>query len=429
MTAKPKVLIYTDCFIYGGSERLMVFLLKNKKLNEEFDFMLAFRNHKEYFRSLSHDIKNLKIDVTLYPLFALSNATFFNKLNRSSLPIVIRNIIKIPFFLLEKTGLYFAVNFLLFTIFIRKIRPQIIHVNNGGYPGAPSCNQFVVAAKACGVNAIVYQVNNIAFSTTNPFSLLYDRFINKRVKYFITASVKAGNALVEKRKFSKEKIVQIPNTVFTEKVTKTRIDILEELQWQEDSFIIVQVAFLTARKGQINLIKAVERLRFGNSSDLSNKIKLILVGNGEDEQMLRQFVFEKGLSDVVCFAGYRLDSVNYINACDIFALPSIANEDMPLSLLTAMSYGKPVLATRFAGIAEVITDKENGLLLDPISETIVEKIRASITELYTKPDMRINLACNAKKTFYEQFSEDIYAQRLSNLYACSSMIKSKQFNN
>jgi hypothetical protein len=51
MTAKPKVLIYTDCFIYGGSERLMVFLLKNKKLNDEFDFMLAFRNHKEYFRS------------------------------------------------------------------------------------------------------------------------------------------------------------------------------------------------------------------------------------------------------------------------------------------------------------------------------------------------------------------------------------------
>jgi len=426
---KPKVLIYTDCFIYGGSERLMIFLLKNKKLNEEFDLILAFRNHREYFKSLSQDIKNLNINATLCPLFVLSNATFFNKLNRSKLSSLIKNAIKLPLFFLDQAGVYFVINFLLFIVFIKKISPQIIHVNNGGYPGARSCNQFVLAATTWGVRAIVYQINNIAFSTINPFSSLYDRMINKHVKYFITASLKAGNALIEKRKFSKEKIVQIPNTVFTEKVTKTRIDILEELQWQEDSFIIVQVAFLTARKGQINLIKAVERLRFGNSSDLSNKIKLILVGNGEDEQMLRQFVFEKGLSDVVCFAGYRLDSVNYINACDIFALPSIANEDMPLSLLTAMSYGKPVLATRFAGIAEVITDKENGLLLDPISETIVEKIRASITELYTKPDMRINLACNAKKTFYEQFSEDIYAQRLSNLYACSSMIKSKQFNN
>src|SRR5205809_6363869 len=104
----------------------------------------------------------------------------------------------------------------------------------------------------CGMHSIVYQVNNIAFTAVNPFSSLYDHVINKYVKYFITASVKAGNALIEKRKFSKEKVVQIPNTVLPEKVTKTRISILEELQWPEDSFIIVQVAFLTARKGQIN---------------------------------------------------------------------------------------------------------------------------------------------------------------------------------
>jgi glycosyltransferase involved in cell wall biosynthesis len=414
---KPKVLIYTDCFIYGGSERLMIFLLKNKKLNEEFDLMVAFRNHKEYFKNLTDDIKNLKINIVSYPLFAFSNATFFNKLNRSALPEVIKNIIKIPFFLLEKSGLYFVINFLLFILFIRKVRPQIIHVNNGGYPGARSCNQFVLAARMCGVHAIVYQVNNIAFGTANPFSSWCDKFINKYVKYFITASAKAGNALIEKRKFSEEKIVQIPNTVLPEKVTKTRMKILEELQWQEDSFIVVQVAFLTSRKGQVNLIKAVQRLRDEHTSDLSDKIKLILVGDGEDEKVLRKFVSEKNLNDVVYFAGYRSDSVNYINACDIFALPSIANEDMPLSLLTAMSYEKPILATHFAGIAEVITNRENGLLLAPKAETIVEEICNSITELYISPCMRKKLALNAKKAFHELFSEDIYAKRLSNLYA------------
>jgi glycosyltransferase involved in cell wall biosynthesis len=414
---KPKVLIYTDCFIYGGSERLMIFLLKNKKLNEEFDLILAFRNHREYFKSLLHDTKNLNINTTLCPLFVLSNATFFNKLNRSKLPSVIKNAIKLPPFFLDKAGIYLIINFLLFIVFIKKISPQIIHVNNGGYPGARSCNQFVLAAKACGVRAIVYQVNNIAFSTINPFSSLFDRMINKYVKYFITASLKAGNALIEKRKFSKEKIVQIPNTVLPEKVTKTRINILEELQWQKDSFVVVQVAFLTARKGQINLIKAIHRLKDECTSGLSDKIKLILVGNGEDEQMLCQYVSEKKLNNVVYFAGYRSDSVNYINACDIFALPSMANEDMPLSLLTAMSCSKPILATRFAGIAEVIADRENGLLLEQNPETIIEEICASITELYANPDMRVNLARNATKTFHAQFSEDIYGKRLSNLYA------------
>src|SRR6266542_3735634 len=360
MMEKPKVLIYTDCFVYGGSERLMIFLLKNKKLNEEFDLLFAFRNHKEYFKSLSDDIKNLKINIAVYPLFGLANATFFNKLNRSKLPLLVKNIIKLPFFLLQKSGIYFVVNF---------------------------------------------------------FSFLYDKFIYKYVKYFITASIKAGDALIEKRKFNKEKIVQIPNTVLLETVTKTRMNILEELQWQESSFIVVQVAFLTGRKGQINVINAVQLLRDERTPDLSDKIKLILVGDGEDEQLLRKFVSEKDINDAVCFAGYRSDSVNYINACDIFALPSIANEDMPLSLLTAMSYGKPILATNFAGIAEVISDRENGLLLDPNPETIVEKICTSITELYTKPDVRISLAHNAKKTFHERFSEDIYAKRLSNLYA------------
>src|SRR5205809_4170514 len=181
-TKKPKVLIYTDCFIYGGSERLMVFLLKNEKLNDEFDLMLAIRNIKEYYKGLANDIKNMKINIAPYPLFILFNATFFNKLNRSELPLPITSIIKLPLFFLDRLGIYFIINFLLFIFFIKKIRPQIIHVNNGGYPGAGSCNQFVLAGKMCGMHSIVYQVNNIAFTTVNLFSSLYDRVINKYVK-------------------------------------------------------------------------------------------------------------------------------------------------------------------------------------------------------------------------------------------------------
>ena len=96
---------------------------------------------------------------------------------------------------------------------------------------------------------------------------------------------------------------------------------------------------------------------------------------------------------------------------------------MPLSLLTAMSYGKPVLATGFAGIAEVITDSENGLLLEPTPGTLVHEICTSLTKLYINPGMRMNLGCNAIKTFHEQFSEDIYGKRLSNLYAAVTVTK------
>ncbi|MEP6681994.1 MAG: hypothetical protein ABJA35_01995, partial [Parafilimonas sp.] len=190
---KIKVLIYSDCHIYGGSERLMSFLLKNKTINEEFDLIYAFRNHKEYKQDLFNDFKNLKINNKAYPLFVLSNGTLFYKLNNSKLPLPVKNIIKLPFWILQTAGVYFLFNFLYFVFFIKKIKPQIIHVNNGGYPGARSCNHFVFAARFSNINSIIYQVNNIAFSTKNFFYITRDKLINKYVKYFITASAKAGS--------------------------------------------------------------------------------------------------------------------------------------------------------------------------------------------------------------------------------------------
>jgi glycosyltransferase involved in cell wall biosynthesis len=416
---KMKVLIYTDCYIYGGSERLMSFLLRNKKINEEFDLVFAFRNHKEYKKGLLNDFKNLKIKINPHPLFVLSNATLFYKLNSLKLSQLIKKIIKLPFFILQVSGLYFLFNFFSFIFFIKKINPEIIHVNNGGYPGASSCNHFVFASRFINLNSIVYQINNIAFPTTNSLRLLYDKLINRYVKYFITASAKAGIALIENRNFSQEKIVQIPNTILLEKLTAKKEDILKIYKWDDDIFLLVQVAFLTNRKGQFYLLNAINEIRKQSIPDLSEKIKLILVGNGEDEPILRKYVIENNLDDTIIFAGYKADSVNYINACDVFVLPSIANEDMPLSLLTAMSLGKPIVATHFAGIAEAIINKKSGLLLDPKTECLSANLSTSIIELYKNPALRLKLANNARLTFNNKYSEDIYAQRIINLYNLS----------
>jgi len=414
-----KVLIYTDCYIYGGSERLMSFLLKNKKINEEFDLVFAFRNHKKYKEDLLNDFRNLKISIQPHPLFVLSNSTLFYKVNALKVSQLLKSLIKLPFFILQVSGLYFLFNFIQFIFFIKKINPQIIHVNNGGYPGALSCNHFVFAAKFANLNSILYQVNNIAFSTNNFVSSSWNKLINKYVKYFITASAKAGNALVEKRNFSERKIIQIPNTILLEKLTAKKEDILKLYNLKEDVFLLVQVAFLTNRKGQLYLLKAINKIKNDGEFGLLEKIKLILVGNGEDEPMLRQYVIDNNLSDVVFFAGYRPDSANYINACDVFVLSSIANEDMPLSILTAMSLGKPIIATHFAGMAEAITNRQNGLLLDPGTGALGNNLSAAIVELYKNPVLRLQLGTNACLTFNNKYSEDIYAQRIINLYNLS----------
>jgi len=419
LMAAPTVLIYSDCYIYGGSERLMVFLLNNKKITEKFNLVFAYRRHKDYTKGLLNDFKNFKIPIKPHPLIIFSNETIFYKINSSNLLPVIKNIIKVPFFCMQVCGLYFVFNVICFFFFIKKINPEIIHVNNGGYPGALACNHFVFSATLNFKKSIVYQVNNIAYKPKNLFYSFYNGLINEWVKYFITASIKAGDALCNNGKFSKKKIIQIPNSIPAEKITLTRDEILKSLKLNTDAFLLVQVAFLTNRKGQLYLIKAIELLRKEYTAGLSDKIKLILVGDGEDESILRKYITEHALDDTVLLTGYRPDAANYINACDVFVLPSIANEDMPLSLLTAMSLGKPVIASSFAGIAEAVEDKKNGLLLNPNAETLPADLHDSIKELYFNSNLKLELGKNALTAFMENYSETIYAQRIISLYNLS----------
>jgi len=52
---KHKILIFSDCYIYGGSEKLMAFLLKNEILNENFIFLYGYRKYKGYEIGLKNE--------------------------------------------------------------------------------------------------------------------------------------------------------------------------------------------------------------------------------------------------------------------------------------------------------------------------------------------------------------------------------------
>ena len=66
----------------------------------------------------------------------------------------------------------------------------------------------------------------------------------------------------------------------------------------------------------------------------------------------------------VHFAGARRDLGNILDAIDMFVMPSLW-EGLPLSLVLAMGAGLPVVASRVAGIPEVVQDNVSGLLVDP----------------------------------------------------------------
>jgi len=407
-----KILIFSDCYIYGGSERLMVFLLKNEILNKNNILLFAYRKHKDYEKGLENEgILDRKSN---YPLRLLSNETLYLKINDIIKSNFFRKMVKIPFYLIEKVGVYFIWNLIVTMYFLVKIKPEIIHINNGGYPAAKSCNIMVVANYLTIKSKVIYQVNNQAKERQGFFERFYDEFVHKNVGVFINASHKAKEQLVQKRNFDPEKILVVNNSVQLPEVKLDKKQIYKLLNIPEDSFLIVEVAFLSERKGQRYLIETLNEL-FKNQSLAKEKVFCAFVGNGEDEAFLRDYINELGLSSNIFLLGYRSNSEDFLDACDLFILPSIKDEDMPLVILSALGYGKPIISTDFAGISQVIESGVNGILIKNDLETFVYNLSREINRLYNDQELRTKLGTNAKKTFVN-YSPESYGTALQKIY-------------
>ena len=114
---KQKILIFSDCYIYGGSEKLMAFLLKNEILNENFTFLYGYRKHKGYEIGLENE-KLLGRNGN-FPLVLLSNETLYHQINSLSIFSLLKKILKVPFFLLEKLRFYFIWNLLVLMYLVK----------------------------------------------------------------------------------------------------------------------------------------------------------------------------------------------------------------------------------------------------------------------------------------------------------------------
>ena len=132
-------------------------------------------------------------------------------------------------------------------------------------------------------------------------------------------------------------------------------------QWvlNEGYFIFGSVGRLDPIKGTSYLIEAMALL-----VKKYPKSQLLLVGEGSQRERLKKQCINLGLGAFVKFTGYQKDPAPFIEIMDVFILPSL-NEGMGRVILEAMTYGKPVIATKVGGIPELVEDGKNGILVNP----------------------------------------------------------------
>ncbi len=296
---------------------------------------------------------------------------------------------------------------------IRRRAPEIVHVNNGGFPGAGSCNAAAIAAKLAGVPHVVYVVNNQAYgygSLRRLFDYPIDRVAARCVSRFVTGSTAACQRLTEVLRLPTGKAIAIPNGIAERQRDETPEQTRRRLGIEPDDVLIVSVGALETRKGHHILIEAFG-LALSRRPDI--RARLVIDGEGPQRRRLLHQISELGLEKQVSIIDPEPNVWNLYSASDIVVLASLFDEDFPNVVLEAMANAKPVVASRIAGTPEQVLDGVTGILVRP-GDTL--ELSVAIEKLVLSPELRNRLGNAGRKRFEEHFTAEAAARRYFDLY-------------
>ena len=181
----------------------------------------------------------------------------------------------------------------------------------------------------------------------------------------------------------------------------------KELGLSKGDILIGSIARLSREKGIEYFLLAAKKIL----EDRTN-VKFVVVGDGPDKDKLLRMRDRLRLDEHVAFVGYRTDVSSIYKAIDIFILPSLS-EGLPMSLLEAAYFKRPIIATRVGGIPEFF-DKRVILVNAANEEELAERTvyllnnQAKAREYGKKVSEFVMEKCDPKKWAIRM--QDIYTE-------------------
>lgn len=164
-----------------------------------------------------------------------------------------------------------------------------------------------------------------------------------------------------------------------------------------DARVVGNVAHMALHKGQIHLVRAIAEL-----APRYDDLHLLLVGDGEERERLESAAEKLGLSDRVHLAGFRSNVAEFLDAFDMFIMPSL-HEGLCTSLLDALSRDVPIIGSRVGGIPEIIEEGVTGLLA-PVGDE--PALAAAIARFLDEPELARRTARAGHEKADRHFSAD-----------------------
>jgi glycosyltransferase involved in cell wall biosynthesis len=202
------------------------------------------------------------------------------------------------------------------------------------------------------------------------------------------------------------KIRYIPNPVdvkrFTPANSYQRAIVRSRLGLLQEDKIFIFTGRLVAYKGLPLLVSVWKEIQKRHMH-----VKLLLVGCGGNdmhncEGALREYVESNSLHDSIYLTGAVSNVEEYLQASDVFVFPT-ENEAFGISLIEAMACGLPVISTPVGGVKDIITHRQNGLLVEAGD---FHQLHDAIHLLITDASLSASLGGEALKTVNERYAVD-----------------------
>jgi glycosyltransferase involved in cell wall biosynthesis len=406
--------IHTDCKYFAGCERLLPLIWNSEDINKIFRVTFSYRKSKRYELELSRYLNN---SIVLKPIFnslqlseLIARASRSNRSEFHRALLFLEQIFAVaflyPLFIYEMSKLAIAFS---------KDTPDVLHINNGGYPGARSARAAACAGRICGIPKILMVVNNLAVpknSLTRRIDFPIDFLVRRCVDKFITASAHANKSIIANLQLPPEQAQVIPNAVMRPNISETRATIRERMACDSSSIVIGVVASLEERKGHQVLFSALSTIIRDHPS-LAHLLTVWLIGDGPLTSSFKTLGNSLGNGQLIHFLGYRYDYLNLISAMDIAVLPSVSNEDSPLFTIEAMSLGIPIVVSDFGGLSDQVANNETGILF-PVGDS--SALANALIMLIRNQEIRNSMGKESLARYHANYSIDGFISSYLLLY-------------
>lgn len=241
-------------------------------------------------------------------------------------------------------------------------KPDVVHTHLNVIKYA------ALAAKLAGVPKCVHTVHNVAEEEAEGrFQKLSNRlYFRSGWSVPVALSPKVQQSIADVYGMAKEKIPVIYNGIDLSRCQPKDV-------YEGQPLRLIHIGRFNEQKNHEGLLNA-----FAKIQKQIPACSLDLIGDGELRDAVETQVKDLGLTESVRFLGNQSDVYPYLQAADLFLLPS-KFEGMPMTIIEAMGTGLPIVATAVGGVPDMLKQEESGLLTacdpDAVAEAVLRLAR------------------------------------------------------